>query len=210
MAESQQERPPAPEGRGTATVGPATPAGSSPKPSAALPPDAPDALRTAADGKADDVTIGGEHEALSYLLGATKPVEYDVPVKFDTPAGTKELTFHIRQLDGKAIIKKEDAHRKGSGPFAELDDIAFNADLVAEATVWISDATGRKVEPNSPEFDGGLGYGPALAMETRFKFQPGILDGIAGQIRSVSGYAPDRVGTAERATDRVMTEALGS
>jgi hypothetical protein len=197
-------------------VGPARPSPSAdepPKPSDALPPDTPEAVRKAADGEGEKVTVGEERGALDYLLGPTKPVEYDVPVKYDTEAGPKELTFHIQQLDGKAIIKMEDSHRKGTGPFAELDDIEFNADLAAAATLYIEDETGRQVDPRSEEFMGGMGFGAALAMETRFKFQPGLLDGVAGQVRSVSGYAPDRVGSAERAgakkTEETTTAALG-
>lgn len=195
-----------PSGAGAATVGPARPSGETEeaKPSDVLSPDAPDGLRKAADGDAGKVTVGEERGALEWLLGATTPVEYDVPVKFDTPAGTKELIFHIRQLDGKTIIKTEEGHRKGSGPFAELDDIPFNADLAAQATIYIKDESGRKVEPSSAEFDGGLGFGPALAMETRFKYQPGLLEGIATRIRTVSGYSPDRVGEAERATEAAL------
>lgn len=204
MAEEKSTPP------GSATVGPARPSGEPTRPSDALPPETPEGLRKAADGEAGEMTVREEKGALDYLLGATKPVEYDVPVKYDTPAGVKELTFHIRQLDGKAIIKMEDKHRKGSGPFAELDDIMFNAEIVAAATLWLTDTSGRQVDPRSPDFIGELGFGPAEAMELRFKFQPGVLDGLAGQIRSISGYAPDRVGTAEQADGRVLSEALGS
>lgn len=191
-----------PQAPGTASVGKAQP-----KPSEGLPPDTPEAIKAAADGSAKDVTVKAERDALDWLLGASKPVEYDISTKFDTPAGTKELIFHIQQLDGKKIIKLEDEHRKGTGPFAELDDIAFNAALVAEATLLIKDGK-REVSPAEPEFIGDLGFGPAMAMELRFKYQPGLLDGVAGQIRSVSGYAPDRVGAAERANE-VVQEALG-
>lgn len=194
-----------PQAPGSATVGPARPRDAQPDD---LPPDAPDGLRKAAEGGADRMTVGEERDALDFLLGATKPVEYDVPVKYDTSAGRKELTFRIRQLDGKVILKLEDSHKKGTGPFAELDDIAFNAALVAEATVFLTDASGREVDPKGHEFIGDLGFGPAEAMEVRFKFQPGILDGVAGQIRSISGYSPDRVGAAERAADKTK-EALG-
>lgn len=200
---------------GTASVGPAKPKDGSAPPSASLPDGAPEGLKKAADGDANGVTVGEERDVLSYLLGATKPVEYDVDVKFDTPAGTKKLVFHIQQLDGKKIIALEDDNKKGSGPFAELDDIAFNAALVAEATVYLEDPeTGKKVEPDSREFLGGLDFGgPAEAMGLRFKYQPGLLDGVGGQIRSVSGYAPERVGTAERANaakqEAALEEALG-
>lgn len=208
----EQGQTPPPSGAGTATVGAARPSGSPQEPakrSDVLPDDAPEAVRQAADGEAEKVKVGGEKTALDWLLGATRPVEYDVPVKFDTPEGPKELVFHIRQLDGKTIIDTEDEHRKGTGPFAELDDIAFNADLVAKATLHFTDPSGRKIDPRSAEFLGENPFGPAIAMEARFRFQPGLLDGVAGEIRKVSGYAPDRVGAAERSTDRVLGEALG-
>lgn len=143
-----------------------------------------------------------EMDALDFLLGATKPLEFDVPVLYDTPAGRKTLRFRIRQLDGATIEAVDVANRKGDGPFAKLDVQTFNAELVTEATRYIQSESGRQVEVRSQEFLGGV-PSPPLAMALRFKYQPGILDGLAEKIREVSAYSPDRIGTAQR----VLVEA---
>lgn len=175
-----------------------------PKPSG-LPDGAPSAVVRAAEpgGNIDELTGGEEKSALDWLLGATQALEYNVPVEYDTPAGRKKLLFHIRQQDPGALETLDAEHRKGDGPFARLDTAAFNAALIAKATVYIKDGeTGVQVEPNSERFRGGV-PDPALAVATRFKYQGGILEGIAEEIRRVSGYSPDRVGTAQRAVVEV-------
>lgn len=180
-------------------VGAASPSGRDPGEGDGLPGGAPKALSDAAAGRVDDVDGKGESEALKFLLGRTQPLLYDVPVKFDTPSGQKSLTFVVRQLDGERILEIEKENRKGDGPFAELDDISCNAQMVAEATVAIVDPkTGAEVDPNSEEFIGGMPGGAPLAIQTRFKYQSGVLDGVSGQIRSVSGYNPNRVEAASR------------
>lgn len=162
-----------------------------------LPDGAPDALSAAAAGK--EVDARGESEALDFLLGRTEPLVFDVPVKYDTRTGQKKLVFAVRQVDGSRILELEKENRKGDGPFAELDDVAFNAALVAEACVAIEDpAAGVEVDPKSEDFIGGAPGGVAMAMQVRFKFQSGLLDGVAGQVRSVSGYNPTRVESANR------------
>jgi hypothetical protein len=185
---------------GSADVGKASPSEREldPKdPAAGLPSGAPDALKDAARG--GEVDGKGESEALGFLLGRTQPLVFDVPVKFDTPAGQKKLVFAVRQVDGSRILELEKEHRKGDGPFAELDDVAFNAALVAEACVAIEDPTADvEVDPQSDQFIGGAPGGAAMAMQVRFKFQSGLLDGVAGQVRSVSGYNPSRVESANR------------
>lgn len=167
-------------------------------PAAGLPDGAPDALADAARG--GEVDAQGESEALDFLLGRTQPLLFDVPVKFDTPGGQKSLVFVVRQLDGARLLELEKEHRKGDGPFAELDDVAFNAAVVSEATVAITDprVEGAEIDPKSDAFVGGAPGGPAMAMQVRFKYQSGLLDGVAGQIRSVSGYNPTRVESANR------------
>lgn len=159
------------------------------------PPESLEADESAAARAAGDQLESG---ALDFLLGNPEPIEYDVPVKLDTPSGRKSLTFRIRQLDGSRILQLERENRKGTGPFAELDDLRFNAAIVAAATLYIEDEAGVRVEPQSPEF-AAQWRDPKLAMEKRFEFQPGILDGITAQIRAVSGYTNDRVEDAERA-----------
>lgn len=196
---------------------PAVRAGRPPKPedrtpSDDLPDGAPEGLQRAADGEedlapeergseAEHDTAEGQAEvgALDFLLGDTPPIKYDVNVVIDVPGGkTAELTFVIRQVDGKRILGLEDEHTTGIGPFARLDDVPFNAALVAEGTIEIIDKkTGRKVTPDDQEWIGDH-QTPALAMEHRFSYSAGVLSGLAGQIRSVSGWAPGRVGNAER------------
>lgn len=164
-----------------------------------LPDGAPSGLSDAADGRADEVDGAQESEALNFLLGRTEPLLYDVPVKYDTPKGQKKLTFVVKQLDGERILEIEKENRKGDGPFAELDDVMCNAQMVAEATVAIVDeATGAEVDPNSERFIGGAPGGTTMAMRIRFKYQSGVLDGVSGQVRSVSGYNPNRVEAASR------------
>jgi hypothetical protein len=175
-------------------------------PAKGLPEGSPEALAAAARGA--EVDGEGESEALDFLLGRTQPLLFDVPVKFDTPAGQKKLVFVVRQIDGERILDLEKEHRKGDGPFAELNDVAFNAALVAEATVAIKDPSveGAEIDPKSEQFIGGAPGGPAMAMQIRFKYQAGLLDGVSGQIRSVSGYNPSRVESANRA----MRDAAGN
>jgi hypothetical protein len=167
---------------------------------------APDGLEGAAKD-ADGVGPKEESEALDFLLGATQALRYDVPVTYDTPKGSKKLCFVIEQIDGKRIIELEKEYRNGTGPFAEVDDIGLNAAIVYEAAIKIvegsssDDEKAPAIEVASEQFRGGIPSGPD-AMQIRFKYQPGLLDGIAGEIRRVSGYATDRVGQAERAGAR--------
>lgn len=164
---------------------------------AGMPEDAPEELHKAAAGR--PVSEAGERKALKWLLGATRAPEYDVPVEFDTPDGMAELTFHVRSVDGRRIIALENEHTADdAGPFGRLDDIAFNAALVAEGTLYIEDGSGARVEPDSEEFRGAPDIPPALAVEKRFKYQDGLLSGVAGEIRRLGGWSPERVKRARR------------
>lgn len=154
------------------------------------------AIQRAASGA--ELTGAEERSALDWLLGATVAMEYDVTVQYDTPDGLKPLIFHFRQLDGARIDEIDAEHRRGDGPFAKLDVQAFNAALVAEATVFFTDPSGKRTDPRSEEFRGGV-PSPALAVQARFKKQSGLLEGVAGAIREASAYGPDRIGTAQRA-----------
>jgi hypothetical protein len=167
-------------------------------PASGLPDGAPDALLAAA--RDEEVNGKGESEALDFLLGRTQPLLFDVPVKYDTPTGQKKIVFVVRQVDGERLLELEKEHRKGDGPFAELNDVAFNAAVVSEACVVIEDPSveGAEIDPKTEQFIGNAPGGPAMAMQLRFKYQAGLLDGVAGQIRSVSGYNPTRVESANR------------
>lgn len=144
------------------------------------------------------VTKGGERGALDWFLGATQALEVDVPVEYDTPAGLKKLIFRIKQVDGDTLDTIDSRNRKGDGPFAKLDTITHAAEVVTEATVYVQDAeTGKKVDVRSSEFMGGI-PSPALAMQVRFKMQPGVLQALEQRIQELAGYAGDRVGAANR------------
>lgn len=165
------------------------------QPQAVLPPDAPTAVVDGANGREPEAS--DERDALDWFLGATVALEYDVPVKYETPGGMTTLTFHLKQLDGDRIEEVDVENRSGDGPFGRLDTLSFNAQLVAEATVYIQSESGRKVEPMASEFLGGI-PSPVLAMKLRFKKQPYLLEHLADRIREKAGFSPDRVGSAQR------------
>lgn len=166
-----------------------------PSPADDLPDATPQAIKDVANGKVVDAAA--EVDALDWLLGKSAPVPFTVPVQYETPRGRAKLIFHMHQLDAKRLDQIDAEHRAGDGPFAKLDTLGFNAAVVVEATDLIESATGRKVSPQSEEFRGGVPT-PELAMQVRFKFQPGILEGITEQVRQMAGMSNDRVGTAQR------------
>lgn len=172
-----------------------TTADKSPDGPADLPSDAPAAVRDLAQGK--EVDAKAEDEVLAFLLGPTQALEYDVTVQYETPTGLRPLTFHLRQMDGDRLDQIDSEHRAGDGPFAKLDTLGFNCAVVAEATIYIAGETGKRVDPSSAEFRGGV-PSTELALRARFKKQSGLLEGIVEQVRQKAGYASDRVGTAQR------------
>lgn len=173
------------------------------QPGSDLPDGAPESLQDAANGKAVDAQ--GESDALEFLLGATFRPQYNCRVEFETPAGMRSLTFRLWALDDRELQRIDAAHRKDAdSPFAKIDSTGFNAEVVSKATRWIQDGSGRKVEPDSREFVGEA-IDPVLAMEVRFKYQPGLLEGLAEEIRKLSAYSRDRIGTASR----VLVDAAG-
>lgn len=162
---------------------------------AALPADAPPEVRKAAAGKTLDVEE--EQGALDWFLGPTRRLEYDVTVQWETPRGMRPLTFHMHQVDGDRLQEIDEANRQGDGPFSKLDTQGFNAEAVVEACMYFTDQTGRKVKPTEEAFTGGM-PNPVLAMRTRFKTQPGILEHLAERIREKAAFSADRVGGAQR------------
>lgn len=165
------------------------------------------AAELAADAEsAANMTAKEERSALDFLLGPTKAQEFDVPVKIATSEGDKELTFRIRQLDGDRFEELEKEHRDGEGPFSRLNRMAYSVAIVAEATLFIADATGDKVDLSSERFIGKHPLGIVGALKTRFKYSPGIFPELSAQVESVSGYGNDRVGTASRA----VVDAVGN
>lgn len=149
----------------------------------------------------DESADRAEATVLTWLLGPTEALEFDVDAWMDTPTGRQKLTFHFRQLSDTRITELEAEHRQGEGPFAEVDRIMLNAAKVAEATVYLQDADGRKVEIDGQEFRGPI-PSSADAMRGRFKFQPGILSMVASEIDGAAGMRNDRVGAAKRSTEK--------
>jgi hypothetical protein len=165
-------------------------------PASALPEGAPEPVKEAVRG--NEIDGQGEKTALDWLLGPTLALEYDVPVKYETPDGMRELVFHIQQLDPDKMQEIDARNRQGDGPFAKLNVLAYNAEIVFEATRYFTDESGRHVDPRSAEFRGEMPGSPVLALQARFKKQGGILETVAERVREVTGYSPDRVGAAQR------------
>jgi len=153
-----------------------------------------------------------EHGALEWLLSAEQPPPWEVEVQYLTPRGTKPLVFVVVPMDGREITNIEERNTSGSGPAVtrKLDEIANNAELVAAATLYIEDPkTGERMDPGSPEFRGQM-PSKATAIERRFAKQSGLLMGVAGQVRSISGYNSDHVGKArQRAVSDELVSAVG-
>lgn len=161
-----------------------------------LPAGAPAEVASARNGAT--LTDEQEKSALDWFLGATQRLEFDVTVQYDTPTGMKPLVFHLKQVDDKRIEEIDDENRAGdpTAPFRKLDVGGFNASLVAEALVYTYDPeSGRRATPE--EIRGDV-PGLAMALQVRFKTQPGLLEGLAERIREKAGFSQDRVGTATR------------
>jgi hypothetical protein len=183
-----------------------------------LPPGSPEEMVEAAELTAEGSDLaapgdesGDQAEAtiLNFLLGPTEPLEFDVDTWIDTPTGRQKLVFHIRQLADTRIEELEEECRIGEPPLSRIDRPRLNAAKVAEATVYIADADGRKVTLNSTEFRGPV---PELgaALRGRFRFQPGILAMVAAEVDGVAGMREDRVGGARRASaEATITSTVG-
>ncbi|HEX7088730.1 MAG TPA: hypothetical protein VF192_01260 [Longimicrobiales bacterium] len=159
-----------------------------------LPQDAPPSVIEASQGNTK--AIVEEKSALDWLLGATTRLEHDVPFKFETPDGLKDMSAHIHQVDGARLEALEEEHRIGDGPFSKLNVLQYNAAVFNEAVEYVTDETGRKV--TVPELVGNHPAGAVAGIATRFKYQPGILQGIEREVRQLAAYSSDRVGSAQR------------
>jgi hypothetical protein len=173
----------------------------------AMPPDAPEALRDAVrEERVKEIGDDDEKSALDYLLGQQAPPKYKVPIKFDTPAGLKELDWHIHSLDGKHIDKIEKANTDQSSMMGEMDDYRSAAEILRDATIKVVDPkSGDEVAVNDPKFTRGLAD-PADAIAQTFHWQSGVMVNLAGAVRRISGWSPDRVGEASR----VLAVAAGN
>lgn len=158
------------------------------------------------------LTDENERDALDYVLAPKPPRFYDVKVQYETEDGPVPLTFVIRGYDGRKIDAIESRNRDEMTN--RLDQTTYDCELITEAGVMLESATGRQVRFDSDEFltlkvpdpDDPTGQtiktqrvaAPPIALEARFKTQLGLLMGVANEIRSVSGYDPQRVGSAHR------------
>src|ERR1700733_392333 len=178
--------------------------------------DQPAIVGEVARGRTRPADVGDEHAAeldaqergaLDWLLTAEAPPPWEVEVQSLTPQGFKPLVFVLLPQDGRKIVDIENRNTNGNGPMRKLDEIANNAELVAEATVLIEDpSNGQKIDPGSVEFRGPL-PSKSAAMERRFARQAGLLMGLAMEVRSISGYNSDHVGKARQ---RVVSDELVS
>lgn len=159
----------------------------------------------------EGLTEDDERDALDFLLAPKPPRLYGVPVEYDTEAGTKRLTFVVRGMDGRQLDKIE--QRNVSDVTGKIDAISAECQLVAEACVFLEGRAGHQVKLASDEFltirvqkpDGEPGEmveqrlaSPADALEARFRTQLGLVSGVAGQVRRISGYDARRIGDAQR------------
>lgn len=182
------------------------PGGSPPELEAALDPERNDELKGDGTKEGDAEAARKEASALGFLLGPTAALLYRVDLKFDTPYGTKRLRFVLRQMDGKQIEAIDNEHRQqgSSNPMAPIDTVPRDAHRVAEATQEIVDLeTDESVKPSDARFIGDMPGGPAVAMEKRFRFQPGLLAALSFQVERISGFAGDRIEAVEPVTRAV-------
>jgi hypothetical protein len=174
--------------------------------------DAPRELLLAADGHIPDKDDpdGDRKEAtvLSFLLGDTVPLEFDVEALIETPDGRQVLTFHFRQLDDKTI---EDLERRFTtqGPFGgEINRKMLNVAKVAAATVYLQDKDGKRQQLDE-SFRGRLPNNEE-ALAGRFRFQPGVLKGVAEEIDGAAGMNNDRVGVAKSAPSQTLEQTAAA
>lgn len=169
---------------------------------------APPELERAAAGRVP--SEDGERSVLDYLLGKTHRPESFVTVKLDTQDGLKDMRVYIRALHERKFEELDAANRDGDGPFSKLNRAAFDAAVVAEALIKLEDPeSGSSVTADSPEFLGGVPSIP-LAVEGRFRYQPGLIGQLAERVREISGYAPERVGTAQRVIKAAAGNSSGA
>jgi hypothetical protein len=149
-----------------------------------------------------------EKLGVKWLLEPRTTIRYKVPFKFETPVGTADLFAHITALDGRVIEKLE--RRATNERTGETDELAAAGALVAQALEFFADEDGEQV-PLDEAFrtdprTGEQAVANEDALLGRFRDQAGVLMMLAGEIRRVSGFSPDRVGTASR----VLIEAVGN
>lgn len=167
-----------------------------------LPSDAPQVVVDQARGHE---TPEGRVSAVKHLLGQQRAPRYKVRVLFATDEGDAVMWFYIRALDTARIRAIEDAHTDKQSVLGDMDELSVNAELIVDSTMTISDGEPGtpeydelpQVKPNDEQFMRGV-VSSADALRARFHWQEGLLAGLASNVRRISGWAPDRVGQAER------------
>lgn len=145
-----------------------------------------------------------EAQVLGFLLGPPKPLVFGLPVEYDTDEGRVTLRFVIQQLRGEKFreIEKHNSKDGSLGPLAEIDQTRVSAETAWEAILAIQvPATGEEIRLNDQKFlDNGAGHPmPGVdAILSRFGYQFGIIEGVVGEVRRISGWDGERIGTASR------------
>lgn len=167
--------------------------------------EAPEGVHRAAAGQ--EVSGREERDALEWFLGATKRPGARVPVTFWTPEGDRRMFCVLRAVDGRRMDQLDTENRMGDGPFAKLDTMGFNVAVLLEAIEAFTTEDGSySIRPTDEAFIGAMPGGASVALEQRFKYQPGILDSLVEKVRELSAYNSDRVGGAQR----VLVDAAGN
>lgn len=187
---------------------PATKTPAAPHPEG-LPPDAPEALTKSANG--EKLNNAEERSAISFLLGPQKAPRYKAKVRYETDGGTMDLFFILRALPGEQLDAIEKRNMSdGPNGLQEMNDSRVAAETVSTSTVSIVDSEGNETKPSDVAFrtqpNGDVMVDPAEALQQRFYYQSGVLMALAGEVRRISGWGPDRVGTAQR----VVVDAVGN
>lgn len=164
-----------------------------------LGPGAPGGLEKAAgdEDQQKSVTPREEREALAYLLGSGgKAFAHTVPIEWDTDDGRKTIKWKIRSMAGTRIDEIErEARKDENDPFAGINQYQAAAGIVAEATVF---PDVKSEEFRTPPEGGRPDADPADALQRIFRYQSGVLVGLAERVREISGWGEDRVGQAKR------------
>lgn len=168
----------------------------------------------------EGLTQENERDALDFLLANAPPMEHYVDVQLDTEEGLLPLRFHIRAQDGKKLDAIEIANTNESTGQVNIAEV--QAQIIALACFKLEGRAGhdigirtekfRTVMVPDPDSDDPtvkkavLLASPAEALRHRFRTQWGLVQGVAVQVRRISGYDNDRVGKAQRR----LVEASGN
>lgn len=163
-----------------------------------------------------ELTDGEERSALDWMLGGPVNMEHVIPADYETPAGMLKVKFVTRMLDSRVLDEIQQRHVNDTT--GKLDKLSVDVEIVARATKYLTDPTGRQVPLDSEEYltvrrknsrgeeESVKLASPHDALEYHWKGQEGVLSGVSDQITKTAGYSLDRVGAAQR---RLVDAALG-